>query len=45
MLIIKFSILDKTYRIGFFEENLLLADIGIDIGLGMFFLALNNVEI
>ncbi len=40
-----FSILDKDGRERFFEKNLLLANIKLDIVLGMRFLTMSNIGI
>lgn len=45
MIVSIFSISDKEDRERFFEENFLLANIKLDIVLGMLFLTINNVDI
>lgn len=40
-----FSMHDKAKKICFFKEILLLADISMDVALGMLFLTLSNVDI
>lgn len=45
MVVFTFSILDKNGRERFFKESFLLADIKLDIVLGMFFLTINNINI
>ena len=45
MVIASFSIKDKEEKSRFFEETFLLADISIDIALGIPFFTLSNVEI
>ena len=45
IVITSFSIEDKEKKSRFFEKIFLLADISIDIALGISFLTFNNVEI
>ena len=45
IVILGFSIQDKTGKIRFFEETFLLADTSIVVVLGMPFLALSNADI
>ncbi len=45
MLISTFSISDKDSRERFFEESFLLADIKLDVVLGMPFLTMSNTDI
>ena len=45
MVIVEFSIQDKTGKIRFFEEIFLLADTSIEVVLGIPFLVLSNADI
>lgn len=45
MVIISFLVDDINKKSSFFEKNFLLADISIDIALGILFLTLNNVKV
>lgn len=45
MVIAGFSVYDKARKFHFFEETFLLADISMDVALGMSFLTLSDVDV
>ncbi len=45
MIVSTFSMSDKDDRERFFEENFLLADVKLDIGFGIPFLTMSNIDI
>ena len=45
MVVSIFFLVDKDSKERFFEENFLLADVKLDIVLGMLFLTMNNIDI
>ncbi len=45
MIVSTFSVLDKDDRQRFFEESFLLANVKLDIVLGMLFLTMSNANI
>ncbi len=45
MVVSNFSVSDKNGRERFFEESFLLADVRLDIVLGMLFLTMSNADV
>ena len=45
IVVIAFSVMDKAYRVKFFEKTFQVANISLEVILGMFFLTLSDADI